>query len=122
MLVPQQASGPVRLSNPPRPLLLPRLHFRSALLKHPTASSEDLPDEVPEDVAQALGHTQEQQRRTHPYGLRPTLLFPLAVYPFAILVDLVLRLTWSVKLSSHLHSYAEGDLIIFWVELGIRFW
>ena len=124
LLVPRRASGPTRASNPPRPLLLPRLHSRSALLKHPKDSAEDLPDEVPEDVARALGHGHEYQRRTYPYGLRPTLLFPLPVYPFAILVDLILRLTWSAKLSSHLHSYSEGDLIIFWIELAevVRRW
>ena len=64
------------------------------------------------------------KERHHPSGLRPMLLFPLAVYPFAISVDLVLRLSWSAKLSSHLHSYSEGDLIIFWIELAevLRRW
>ena len=43
---------------------------------------------------------------------------------FAFLVDLVLRLTWSAKLSTHLHAYSEGDLIIFWIELAevVRRW
>ena len=120
LLLPRRARGPHRQSLPPRPLLLPRLHSRSALLKHPARSSIDsLPEE---DAAHAYALPSE--RPPHPWGLRPVLLFPLAVYPFAILVDLVLRLTWSAKLSSHLHAYAEGDLIIFWIELAevVRRW
>ena len=124
LLVPQSAHGPARASHPPRPLLLPRLHSRSALLKLPTAAAEDVPDEVPEDVARALGHEARGARRVYPYGLRPTLLFPLPVYPLAIALDLVLRLTWSAKLSSHLHAYADGDRLIFGVELAevVRRW
>ena len=117
LLVPKPTTGPSRPTDPPRPLLLPRLHSRSALLKHPVDLAEDLPDDIPHAVA-------HQERRPHPYGLRQTLLFPLAVYPFAIIVDLVLRLTWSAKLSTHLHAYGEGDLIIFWIELAevVRRW
>jgi hypothetical protein len=39
---------------------------------------------------------------------------------------LVLRLTWSIKLSSHLHADAlgEGSLFIFWLEVAelVRRW
>ncbi|KAI0663548.1 EXS-domain-containing protein [Cubamyces menziesii] len=105
---------------PPRPLLLPRLHSRSALLKH---AADDSIDGHLDDAASFDAYPRVD-RRPHPYGLRSVLLFPLPVYPFAILVDLVLRLTWSAKLSSHLHSYSEGDLIIFWIELAevVRRW
>ena len=62
----------------------------------------------------------------HPYGLRPRLLYPLPVYPLALFINLVLRLTWSVKLSSHLHANAlgEGSFFIFWVEVAelVRRW
>ncbi|TEB18862.1 hypothetical protein FA13DRAFT_1745065, partial [Coprinellus micaceus] len=44
---------------------------------------------------------------THPYGLRSMLLYPLTVYPLLIFLNLILRMSWSVKLSSHLHSVAE---------------
>ncbi|CDO75340.1 hypothetical protein BN946_scf184966.g8 [Trametes cinnabarina] len=109
-----------RAPSPPRPLLLPRLHSRSALLKHPDGSLDEQVDEA----ADYITAPSASDRHPHPYGLRSVLLFPLPVYPFAILVDLVLRLTWSAKLSSHLHSYAEGDLIIFWIELAevVRRW
>jgi len=62
----------------------------------------------------------------HPYGLRPRLLYPLPVYPLALFINLILRLTWSVKLSSHLHARAqgEGSLLIFWLEVAelVRRW
>ncbi len=107
--------------HPPRPLLLPRLHSRSASLKHPTTSPDELSDK-PDDIPHAIAY--QQEHRPHPYGLRQTLLLPLPVYPFAILMDLVFRLTWSAKLSTHLHAYGEGDLIIFWIELAevVRRW
>jgi EXS family len=63
---------------------------------------------------------------SHPYGLRPRLLYPLPVYPLALFINLILRLTWSVKLSSHLHARAqgEGSLLIFWLEVAelVRRW
>ena len=62
----------------------------------------------------------------HPYGLRTRLLYPLPVYPLALFINLVLRLTWSIKLSSHLHASAqgEGSLVIFWLEVAelVRRW
>lgn len=60
----------------------------------------------------------------HPWGLRATLLYPLPSYPFAIFINLVLRLTWSMKLSSHLHSHADGAVVIFWIEVAelLRRW
>jgi EXS family protein len=62
----------------------------------------------------------------HPYGLRARLLYPLPVYPLALFINLVLRLTWIIKLSSHLHARAlgEGSLVVFWVEVAelVRRW
>ncbi len=56
----------------------------------------------------------------HLYGLRSRLLYPLPIYYLAIFLNLILRLTWSIKLSSHLHAQAqgEGSLFIFWVEVA----
>ena len=41
-----------------------------------------------------------------------------------MLANLVLRLTWSVKLSPHLHSHSEGSGVIFWTEVAelVRRW
>jgi len=62
----------------------------------------------------------------HPFGLRAHLLYPLPVYPLALFINLVLRLTWSIKLSSHLHAKAQGDgsFFIFWIEVAelVRRW
>jgi hypothetical protein len=109
-----------RAHSPPRPLMLPRLHSRSALLAGQganDASKESLEEsELDDDSLRPIKH--------YPYGLRSVLLFPLAVYPFAILADLVLRLTWSAKLSSHLHSFVDEDRAIFLIEFAemLRRW
>ncbi|KAI0958568.1 hypothetical protein AcV7_004358 [Taiwanofungus camphoratus] len=104
-------------SFPPRALVLPRLHSRAPLLAHHSPPSS--PTSSP-----TTGSPPPVATQRYPYGLRAPLLFPLAVYPFAIVADLVLRLTWSAKLSSHLHAAAEGDLLIFAFELAevVRRW
>lgn len=60
----------------------------------------------------------------HPFGLRKEMHFPdPAVYYLAIAIDLVLRFTWSLKLSSHLHSISEiesGVFLMEGLELGRR--
>ncbi|OCH92320.1 EXS-domain-containing protein [Obba rivulosa] len=106
LLLPR-ASANSDSSVPLRPLLLPRLH--------PQSPVEDQRDSG--SAKRALSDS-ASGGRAYPFGLRPRLLFPLPVYPFVILVDLVLRLTWSAKLSSHLHSYGDGDSLIFWIELA----
>ncbi|EMD37342.1 hypothetical protein CERSUDRAFT_114018 [Gelatoporia subvermispora B] len=111
LLLPRPSANPDP-GVPPRPLLLPRLRSRSPLL-----DAHD-PDSVKDGLPEGATLSYTSGRRTHPYGLRPRLLLPLPVYPFVILVDLVLRLTWSAKLSSHLHSYGDGDLLIFWIEMA----
>ncbi|TDL25926.1 EXS-domain-containing protein [Rickenella mellea] len=60
----------------------------------------------------------------HPWGLRSTLLFPLPLYPLAVFFNLILRFTWSIKLSSHLHSHTDGAMVIFWIEMAelLRRW
>lgn len=32
--------------------------------------------------------------------------------------NLVLRMTWSIKLSSHLHSQSEGSVLMLWLEVA----
>ena len=68
--------------------------------------------------------TKGEDLRPHPFGLRTRLLYPLPYYPFTVLANLVLRLTWSVKLSPHLHSHSEGSGVIFWTEVAelVRRW
>lgn len=106
-----------RANSPPRPLMLPRLHSRSALL-----GSQDPEDASKESLEEAERFDfYEGPAKRYPYGLRSLLLFPLPVYPFAILVDLILRLTWSAKLSSHLHSFIDEDRAIFLIEFAEMF-
>lgn len=70
------------------------------------------------------GSTQGGNLQPHPFGLRTRLMYPLPYYPFVVFSNLLLRLTWSVKLSPHLHSHSEGSGVIFWTEVAelVRRW
>ncbi|KAI0268741.1 EXS family-domain-containing protein [Gloeopeniophorella convolvens] len=103
----------------PRPLVLPAMHERAESVttsQNTTASPVFSPPRP----------STRSPPATHPYGLRQRLLYPLPVYPLVIFINLVLRLTWGIKLSSHLHAQAlgEGSLLIFWVEVAelLRRW
>lgn len=51
------------------------------------------------------------------FGLRPILLLPdPLVYHLFTFIDLVLRFTWSLKLSSHLHTISEIESGVFMME------
>jgi hypothetical protein len=51
------------------------------------------------------------------FGLRQTLLLPdPIVYHIFTIIDFILRLTWSLKLSSHLHTIAEIETGVFLME------
>lgn len=51
------------------------------------------------------------------FGLRQTLLLPdPIVYHIFTILDLILRFTWSLKLSSHLHTIAEIESGVFMME------
>lgn len=111
-----------RLASLPRVLVLPAMQEReasTATLQTSTKSSSRTAFPHP-----ASPHTHPLGE--YPFGLRPHLLYPLPVYPLALFINLVLRLTWSVKLSSHLHAKAqgEGSIFIFWVEVAelVRRW
>ncbi|TFY83556.1 hypothetical protein EWM64_g466 [Hericium alpestre] len=110
------ASKSHRPSSLPRPLVLPTLHERSESLTSSSSSSRPSISSPQALQKSRLPH------RPHPWGLRTPLLFPLPVYPLIIFLDLVLRLTWGIKLSSHLHG--EGAPLIFWVEVAelVRRW
>lgn len=53
----------------------------------------------------------------HHWGLRTPLFYPTWVYPLLIVVNLVLRLVWLVKLSSHLHLRTDGTIATFVFEI-----
>jgi hypothetical protein len=51
------------------------------------------------------------------HGLRQVLLLPdPIVYHIFTIIDLILRFTWSLKLSSHLHTIAEIESGVFMME------
>ncbi|KAH0827433.1 EXS family-domain-containing protein [Lanmaoa asiatica] len=66
----------------------------------------------------------ERRDASYPYGLRAVLLYPLPVYPMVIFLNFILRMTWSIKLSSHLYSQTDGSALIFWLEMAevLRRW
>ncbi|KAI0057948.1 EXS-domain-containing protein [Artomyces pyxidatus] len=115
-------SRPTRSNSLPRPLVLPAMHDRSESVTStsPLHSGTSTPVFSPRRSA----FSSSAQPQLHPYGLRSPLLFPLPVYPLIIFLNLVLRLTWGIKLSSHLHMHSEGSVLIFWVEISelVRRW
>ena len=60
---------------------------------------------------------QGKPKRFFHFGLRHTLLLPdPIVYHLFAFIDLVLRFTWSLKLSSHLHTISEIESGVFMME------
>lgn len=57
-------------------------------------------------------------------GLRPVLLYPRAIYPILIFLNLLLRMTWSIKLSTHVQAPLDGSFAFFWLEVAelVRRW
>ncbi len=111
----------------PRPLVLPAAQERRESITSPRNSTTTLSSAPSSPPISPHPHSHPHQlTAAHPYGLRARLLYPLPVYPLALFINLVLRLTWSIKLSSHLHASAqgEGSLFIFWVEVAelVRRW
>lgn len=108
-----------RSSSLPRPLILPAMHHREESITSPRSS-------LTSPVSPSRPSPHAPPVAVHPFGLRPRLLYPLPIYPIALFINLILRLTWSIKLSSHLHARAqsEGSLFIFWVEVAeiVRRW
>lgn len=72
------------------------------------------------DIPQSIKHRYRQSCR----GLRPVLFYPRAIYPILIFLNLLLRMTWSVKLSTHVQSSRDGSFAFFWLEVAelVRRW
>lgn len=69
------------------------------------------------DLALFVG-SRERNAPQRPYGLRDRLVFrPVNVYYGVIALDLILRCTWSMKLSPHLDKFSDFESGIFVVEL-----
>lgn len=62
--------------------------------------------------------TKERNSPEHEWGLRRDICFESArLYYVAILADLILRCTWSLKLSPHLVHFNDLEAGIFVIEL-----
>lgn len=111
--------------HPPRELILPTLQTRvsGAEVEDGGAHSRHLVHPRRTDSGSSFLSPNFKQQ-PYPWGLRPVLLYPLPAYPLAVFANLVLRLTWSIKLSSHLHTHTSGAVIIFWIEVAelLRRW
>ncbi|KAH9485107.1 Protein ERD1-like protein 1 [Psilocybe cubensis] len=107
----------------PRPLILPRLHSGTPLVNSRTSldsqSSEDHPP-----VRIELSDPPKYRHRQSCFGLRTILFYPRAIYPVLIFVNLLLRMIWSVKLSTHMQSSRDGSVAFFWLEVAelVRRW
>ncbi|KAG5933957.1 hypothetical protein E4U59_006518 [Claviceps monticola] len=65
-----------------------------------------------------FGSRRERTSLHHPWGLRDRLIFrPVAIYYAVIVLDLLLRCTWSLKLSPHLDKFSDFESGIFLIEL-----
>ncbi|KDQ57814.1 hypothetical protein JAAARDRAFT_129946 [Jaapia argillacea MUCL 33604] len=117
---PSQMSG-----RAPKPLLLPSLHFTSSSVANNTASpTSSTSKEEGTDVRAHLLDSFSKHTTPQPYGLRSHLILSLPVYPLVIFLDLILRFTWSIKLSSHLCTRSDSSVVIFWIEMAelVRRW
>ncbi|TFK44362.1 EXS family-domain-containing protein [Crucibulum laeve] len=107
-----------RRPSPPRRLMLPHLHSGTPLI-----SRESLDSEVSEDNTSSITlndppNPRQHRRPKYPWGLRQTLLYPLPVYPLLVFFNFILRMAWSIKLSSHLYSERDGSVAFFWLEIA----
>jgi hypothetical protein len=97
----------------------PKRSLRPGSVSPPTPTSPVSPIWAPaHDRPLSPGMPLYARPQKYPRGLRPVLLFndPFLYY-IAIGFNLVLRLTWSLKLSSHLHTLADLEGGIFLIEI-----
>ncbi|RXK34725.1 hypothetical protein M231_08023 [Tremella mesenterica] len=72
---------------------------------------------LPAHPSNPIVNTGGGNRKLLAFGLRQTLLLPdPLVYHLFAMVDFVLRFTWSLKLSSHLHTISEIESGVFMME------
>ncbi|GAA5945190.1 Erd1p [Sporobolomyces koalae] len=127
-LIPRQAPPSSRTTASDEP----SLHTRSRSTLSPVSP---LPTSLPTSQAQSssasasLSPSSRTSRHTRAFStaqspnvtypfLRPILLLPdPTIYYLAIAIDLLLRLTWSFKLSPHLHEMGDLESGVFVMEL-----
>jgi hypothetical protein len=95
--------------------------FKKLCRRRSSLSHQRSPHPTPSPIfPSTLGSSSPTSPPSHgffAFGLRPTLLLPdPLVYHLFAAIDLVLRFTWSLKLSSHLHTIAEIESGVFMME------
>ncbi|GLB37569.1 putative EXS family protein [Lyophyllum shimeji] len=105
------------LRSPPRRLVLPGLHSATPHILQ-GSSSIDVHD--PEGISRSVVEL-SVRKRCHALGLRHSLHFPLLVYPFVIFLNLVLRLTWSMKLFSVVNVNSHAGIANFCLKMAELF-
>lgn len=73
----------------------------------------------PSNVRQLSAPTQGVSHKREPSVLLRSsspMLFPIWCYQGAVVLDLILRFTWSLKLSSHLHHVVDIEAGVFFLE------
>jgi hypothetical protein len=74
--------------------------------------------DVAKDWDLTLFSSRERASNHHPWGLRDRLVFRSAgLYYTVIGLDLMLRCSWSMKLSPHLDKFSDYESGIFLIEL-----
>ncbi|KAF8973090.1 EXS family-domain-containing protein [Flammula alnicola] len=111
---------PQKERQPPKALVLPRLYSGTSINR---ASVDSLSSEENHHVVQVSDPPKYRHRQSC-VGLRTVLLFPRAIYPVLIFINLLLRMTWSVKLSTHVDATRDGSVGFFWLEVAelVRRW
>ena len=100
-------------SRPESPITLTPEKPEDAEPAYPPATTPRTADHPPYASGASAYSTASAPNVRWPF-LRPILLFPHpALYYLAIALDLVLRCTWSLRLSPHLHAANEGERGVF---------
>ncbi|KAG6812028.1 hypothetical protein H0H92_004690 [Tricholoma furcatifolium] len=102
----------------PRRAPFPRMHSSTPLVSR--RSSLEVQDSTTEP-SRSLAESANYKAYYHPFGLRHSLYFPLTVYPFLIFLNLVLRLTWSMKLFSVVNVSSHAGVVNFCLKMAELF-
>lgn len=92
---------------------LPRMPILTRMTSPDQGSTDSLRSEHSYHAVEIQKHPYRQSC----YGLRSILLYPRAIYPVLIFLNLLLRMSWSVKLSTHVSSTRDGTVAFFWLEV-----
>ncbi|KAG6873406.1 hypothetical protein C0995_015831 [Termitomyces sp. Mi166 len=97
---------------------LPRLHSATPLVPS-NRISFDLQEST--EPSRSLAEVTNHKRHYHPFGLRHSLYFPFFVYPILISLNLVLRLTWSMRLFHVVNVSSHADVANFCLKMAELF-